>query len=114
MQVLSESSQPDDRGQPAKYEPGAGVAVSVTCESAPNSPAHVPGQLIPAGVDVTVPAPLPVSRTSSFSPTANDPWMSKLLVATITQEPNPEQSPDQPVKAEPDAADGLIVTVARS
>jgi hypothetical protein len=38
--------------------------------------------------------------------------MSKLLVVTITHVPNPEQSLDQPAKAEPDAAVGLMVTVA--
>jgi hypothetical protein len=45
---------------PAKVVPAAGVAVSVTSVPLLNEAEQVPPQLIPAGLLVTVPLPLPV------------------------------------------------------
>ena len=43
----------------------AGVAVSVTCETPLKVAEHVPGQLIPGGLLVTVPLPGPARLTVS-------------------------------------------------
>src|SRR3954469_8511181 len=55
--------------QPSNLEPVAGVAVKVTAWPKLKPALHVAPQLIPAGTDVTVPAPLPglvtVSRNGS-------------------------------------------------
>src|SRR4051794_5032768 len=45
--------------QPAKVEPEAGVAARDSVALLPNCPEHVVPQLIPPGLDVTVPVPLP-------------------------------------------------------
>src|SRR5579863_1658883 len=47
--------------QPAKVEPAFGVAVNVTLVPEEKFAAQVAGQLIPAGLLITVPAPLPAS-----------------------------------------------------
>ena len=54
--------------QPANTDPALAAAFNRTVEFDANGPEHVPGQFIPAGNDVTVPAPVPstarrVSRT---------------------------------------------------
>jgi len=51
--------------QPAKVEPTAGVAVSVTTVALVKSAEHVAPQLIPAGELVTVPEPEPAFATVS-------------------------------------------------
>jgi hypothetical protein len=48
-----------------KAEPALGVAVSVTTVPLTKSAAHVAPQLIPAGLLVTVPAPVPARLTVS-------------------------------------------------
>ncbi len=45
--------------QPAKAEPGAGVAVRVTTAPLLNSALQAPGQAIPAGSLLTEPCPAP-------------------------------------------------------
>jgi hypothetical protein len=54
--------------QPAKVEPAVAVAVSTTEEPLAKVPAQVGPQLMPAGLDVTVPVPAPSFVTVS----AND------------------------------------------
>src|SRR4051812_8883651 len=49
--------------QPANVEPLSAVAVSVTIVPDGNCSLHVAPQSMPAGVDVTVPVPLPPSTT---------------------------------------------------
>ena len=49
--------------QPLKVEPDAGVAVMVTLVPWLKLDEHVLPQLMPAGVDVTVPEPAPVLVT---------------------------------------------------
>jgi hypothetical protein len=51
--------------QPPKMDPPSGVAVSVTTVPLANEAAHVAPQLIPAGLEVTVPVPAPVLLTAS-------------------------------------------------
>src|SRR5262245_50940954 len=53
--------------QPAKVEPMAGEAVSVTAVPLSNVAEHVEPQLIPAGFEVTVPRPVPVLLTESVN-----------------------------------------------
>ena len=61
LQVVVVPEHPPD--QPAKTLPDAGVAVSVTAVPNGKLAEHVDPQLIPAGVDVTVPEPVPVRDT---------------------------------------------------
>ncbi len=58
--VLVPEQSPD---QPVKIEPVAAVAVSVTVAPSPKEALQVPPQLMPAGVDATVPLPAPVLAT---------------------------------------------------
>jgi len=54
-----------------------GVAVSVTCDTPLNVAVQVGGQLIPAGLLVTVPSPAPASSmVRSFTPRVR-PWQAK-------------------------------------
>src|SRR5260370_8981306 len=53
--------------QPAKVEPPAGAAVSVTTVPLLYEAEHVAPQLIPAGLEVTVPLPDPVLLTESVN-----------------------------------------------
>jgi hypothetical protein len=64
---------------PPKYWPEPAVAVSVTCVLGAKSAEHVPGQLIPAGLLVTV--PVPVTATVSESAPLND---ADTLVAALS------------------------------
>ncbi|MBI1766860.1 MAG: hypothetical protein HYR67_00620 [Bacteroidetes bacterium] len=50
---------------PAKEEPAAGVAVKVTDVPVTNDAVQVPGQLIPAGFEVTTPEPVPPRLTET-------------------------------------------------
>jgi len=51
---------------PAKDDPVAAVAVSVTVVPAVKSYEHVPGQWMPAGLEVTLPEPVPFTVTVSL------------------------------------------------
>ena len=51
--------------QPAKLEPLAGAALSVTLEEAGKLVLHVAPQLMPAGLLLTVPVPVPLLVTVS-------------------------------------------------
>src|SRR5712691_3415512 len=67
---------------PAKPNPVAGVAVKVTCDTFVNVPEHVPGQLIPVGLLVTVPVPAPAKVTVNPDTPLTRPWQ---LVRAITK-----------------------------
>ena len=51
--------------QPEKAEPDVPVAVKVTFDLFPKFAEQFAGQLMPPGLLVTVPVPLPISRTAS-------------------------------------------------
>src|SRR5450755_266456 len=53
--------------QPEKIEPAAGVSVSVTCVFCANTATHVDGQLMPAGLLVTVPLPETVTLSCGIA-----------------------------------------------
>lgn len=54
--------------QPMKSEPTAGVAVNVIGVPFPKTRVHAAPQLMPAGLDVTVPEPVPVFATDTVGP----------------------------------------------
>jgi len=60
--------------QPTNPNPVAGAAVRVTCETFVNVPEHVPGQLIPVGLLVTVPVPAPARVTVNPDTPFTSPW----------------------------------------
>jgi hypothetical protein len=62
LQVAVPLQAPD---HPANVEPELGVAISVTEAPLVNLALHVWGQLIPEGMLVTVPAPVPALLTVS-------------------------------------------------
>jgi len=51
--------------QPPKLEPATGVAVSMTVVPLLKFAEHVPGQLIPAGLLLTLPLPVPAKITDN-------------------------------------------------
>ena len=59
--------------QPRNELPAAGVAANETSVPAGNAVAQVPGQSIPAGIEVTRPAPPPVRATSRRQEDAGGP-----------------------------------------
>ena len=96
--------------QPTNAELAAGVSFMVTTVPLVKFAAHVPGQLIPAGLLVTVPVPFPARVTVRGK--------SNLKLAVTTSDalkatehvPVPEQGPLQPVKTEPVAAFAVKMT----
>ena len=92
--------------QPAKVEPVAACAVSVT--DAPDCAVivQVPGQSMPAGLEVTRPVPLPVGMAVTRKlPGGGGGWFGAKSAVTVwsasmvsVHEPVPEQSPCQPAK----------------
>jgi hypothetical protein len=98
LQAAAPVHEPD---QLAKVSPVAGVSLSVTCVLGAKLAVHVEGvaaeQLIPAGVLVTVPAPVPAKATVSPSPTlkAAETLAAALMVKLHVV---PEQLPLQPAK----------------
>jgi hypothetical protein len=88
--------------QPAKVEPAAGVAVSVTAVPPEYFAEQVAPQLMPAGELVTVPLPVPALVTVRALVPVEKPKVAVTVVAAVmvtVHVPVPEQAPDQPVKA---------------
>ena len=96
---------------PVKAEPGDGVGVRVTLVLATNCALQVPPQSMPAGDEVTVPAPSPDLPTLS----AKVGWnvaVTDLAMSIVTMHaPVPPHAPLQPVKAEPGSGVGVSVTM---
>ena len=67
--------------QPAKLEPVAGVAVSVTVAPGAKPLEQVEPQSIPAGLDVTLPEPVPAGVTVSVAPVSGRSAIGRCVVA---------------------------------
>src|SRR5579863_9293585 len=91
-----------------------GVAVRVTLElNAKLAPQVVPPnwvQLIPAGVDTTVPGPVTVTPIPVEPLSVNIAPTLVLAPASTTQLPVPVHAPVHPAKVEPTEAKGVNVT----
>jgi hypothetical protein len=99
--------------QPAKVEPVAAIAVRVTTAPVLNSALHVVPQVMPLGLLVTVPEPVPGSVTVSVLDVTDvlKVAVAELLLLNVAlHEPVPLQTPDQPAKVEPAAAVAVSVT----
>lgn len=95
LQVLMPEQPPL---HPPKEKLLLGVAVSVSCAPGAKVALHVPGQLIPAGLLVTDPVPLPASATVSATPALNVALTVSAAVIVTTQELVPVQLPLHPPK----------------
>jgi hypothetical protein len=98
--------------QLVKVEPDAAVAVSVTDVLLPKVALQVEPQLIPDGLLVTVPVPVPLRVTRSVLPElvkAAD-TLRAALMDTVQLEPLVESQPVQLLKVEPDDAAAVSVT----
>jgi len=104
--------------QPENALPAAGTAVSVTRVPLANVWLHPlePAQLMPAGLEVTVPLPPTVTCSVSFCTTAAKlaPTLSAAFIVTVQVGALPEHAPVQPTKVLPDAgAADSVTTVPR-
>ena len=98
--------------QPRNPYGGSGVAVSVTEVPKGNDALQVPPpflQLIPAGLEVTVPVPVPAKVTCTGSAKLAEIWASVLSV--IEQEAFPEQALPQPKNEAPVSGVSVRVTL---
>jgi hypothetical protein len=111
LQVAADPVQAPDH--PANTEPGLAEAVSVTSVPEENSQAHVVPQLMPDGLLVTGPLPVPAFWTVRTRP----PEMLNVAVTRLfpsivtTQADVPVHAPDQPEKTEPEFGVAVNVTV---
>jgi hypothetical protein len=99
--------------QPVKVEPAAGVAVKVTSAPLANDAEQVAPQLIPAGVLVTVPLPLPAFVTVSAKDSGCDAKVAVMEPAALIESVQVgmlAQPLLQPVKADPAAGVAVKVT----
>src|ERR1043165_1393409 len=98
--------------QPVNVEVAAAAAVSVTAWLKLKSAAQVAPQLIPAGLDVTVPAPLPARATVSANRCSVNVAVTVVAaVIVVVHAAVPVQPPpDQPVNVEPVAGVAVSVT----
>jgi hypothetical protein len=99
--------------QPANTEPAVGEAVSVITVPALNCAPQVAPQLMPAGVDATVPAPRPALVTVSvYCLSANSAVTSVAPLTTTVHGAVPAQPPPvQPTKVESAAGAAVSVTL---
>ena len=99
--------------QPLKVNPAAGVAVSVTLVPLANDAVQVVPQLIPLGLLVTVPLPVPASvtvRTGWAATRLNVAVTDTFALKVTAHVAIPEQAPDHPAKVEPELGVGVRVT----
>ena len=96
---------------PANMDPEEGEAVSVTTVPLRKPEEQVLPQSIPAGLDVTLPLPVPSLLTVSVGARVNVA-VTVLAASMVTWQvlPVPAQAPLHPVKAEPAAAVAVRVT----
>src|SRR5437773_7101489 len=98
--------------QPAKVEPLADVAVSVTKVPLSNVAEQVAPQLIPAGFEVTAPLPVPALLTARVTLCSVKVAVTVVAAFKVTEQlPVPVQPPPfQPAKVEPLAGVAVSVT----
>src|SRR2546425_8145241 len=97
--------------QPVKAEPAAGLALRVTTVPLAKLAEQVAPHVIPAGLLVTVPAPVPALETVSANVGAKVAVTVVAAESVTTHVPVPLQPPPlQPVKVEPAAGVALKVT----
>src|SRR5437773_11579873 len=98
--------------QPPKVEPAAGRAGSVTAVPLAKLAEQVAPQVIPAGVLVTVPLPVPAGETVRMKVCDVKVAVTVVAAETVTTHvPVPEQPPPlQPLKVEPAAGVAVSVT----
>ncbi len=98
---------------PAKVEPVAGVAVSVTSVPLAKVAEQVVPQLMPAGLLVTVPLPVPARTTASETPPTLNVAVTVVFAVRVTlQVPVPLHPPPlHPAKLEPAAGVAVSVTL---
>ncbi len=89
--------------QPVNAIPASGAAVRITGVPAVNENEHVAPQLIPAGLLVTVPVPVPNFETVSASCGVKVAVTFSAALMVTLQAPVPVQAPLQPVNTEPAA-----------
>src|SRR5215470_6974128 len=92
-------------------EPVAAFANNVTPVPVSNVAEHVAPQLMPAGLDVTVPLPAPVLAMLSVAVRLNvavTTWSP--LIVTVHALAAPVQAPDQPANVEPGSGVAVNVT----
>lgn len=99
--------------QPENADPVLAVAVSVTGVPLAKLALHVDPQLMPEGLLVTVPVPVPAACTVTWIPEAdklNVAVTVALAVGVTTHDPVPLQPPDQPANVEPVLGAAVRVT----
>ena len=101
--------------QPAKVEPASGMASRVTLAPLVKLALQIVPQLMPAGLEATIPVPVPFFVTLSewtlgSATGANVAVTARTVLIATVQFPVPVQAPLQPVKVEPVAGAAVRVT----
>ena len=108
MQVALVPVQPP--AQPTKVEPSAEAAVRVTAVPGAKLAPHVCPQLMPDGVLLTLPLPVPLRVTASTGESLKVAVTEEFWLNVILQTPTPLQAPDHPAKKELAAGAAASVT----
>ena len=96
---------------PTNVHPGKGVAVRVTTVPLSYDAEQVTPQLIPPGLDVTVPRPVPLLFTVSGNVCLVKIAVTVVAAFIVTEhEPVPEQPPLHPANTDPAAGVAVKVT----
>src|ERR1041384_1956838 len=86
--------------QPLNVEPACGFAVSVTFALMAKLAVHCPGQLMPTGLDVTVPMPLTVTASWWLFAALLNVAVADASADSVTEQGRcgPVQAPSHPAK----------------
>lgn len=95
---------------PTNDEPVVAVAVRVTTVPGLKLALHACPQLIPDGLLLTLPLPVPLSVRASTGESLKVAITEAFFVNVILQTPTPLQAPDHPAKNELAAGDGVSVS----
>src|SRR5437763_775073 len=92
MPVQSSVANPPP--QPSKLELASGFAISSTEAPGDTTMLHAPGQSIPAGLEVTLPAPRPIGFTTICAPVLEKVAVTWVFCESVrSQAPVPEHPP---------------------